>query len=73
MTAKVNMIFVFLEKDIREDEIHPLLNAIKMLKGVLDVEQNIANTADALAQKRLRDELGKKLLQVVYPDMKEET
>jgi len=67
MTAKINMIFVLLEKDIREDQIDPLMHAIKMVKGVLDVEKHIANPQDWLAETRAKNELGQKLLEVIYP------
>lgn len=71
MTARVNMIFVILEEDIRTDDVQPLMDAIKMMKGVLDVEQHITNPQDILAESRARHELGVKLLEVIYPTIRE--
>lgn len=41
MTDRTNALLVVLEKDIRIDDAQVLVDAIKMLRGVLDVECNI--------------------------------
>jgi hypothetical protein len=73
MTARVNMLFVVLEKDIRIDDIVPLQKAIEQMKGVLKVDTNISTPTDWVAESRVRTELGKKLMNIIYPehDLKE--
>jgi len=41
-----------------------------MLRGVLDVKLNVAYGTDLVAQARVRQELGEKLMEVVYPKEK---
>lgn len=42
MTQRYNSILIVLDKDIREDDIKPLVNVLRQLRGVKDVipEQN---------------------------------
>ena len=68
MTARYNFLTVALERDIREDDAEMLLNAIRMLRGVLKVEPNVADATAWTAEERVRRELGKKLMDVVYPE-----
>ena len=55
MTDRYNFLVVVLEENIRDDDAETILNAIRMVKGVLSVEGNV------------RMELGNKLLEVLYP------
>ena len=70
MTDRVNGLFIALEKDIRTDEIGPLITAIKQLRGVLSVEKNIADPSAWIASERVRQELGEKLFAIIYPERK---
>lgn len=70
MTDRFKGVVVTFEKDIREDEAENLINAILMLKGVTDVSSSVVNVDDHLARERVRAELGKALLEVLYPEMK---
>ena len=72
MTARVNMLRVVLEKDIRIDNVEPLISAIKQMKGVLQVDTNIATPGDNIAEIRARNELGKKILKIIYPELLED-
>lgn len=67
MTDTVNALIVTLETNIRTDDVVDLINAIKQLRGVLTVDQNIANFDSHVADQRARFELGEKLLKVIYP------
>jgi len=66
MTARYNALTVVLEKDIRDDDAEPLMNAIRMLRGVADVSGNVASIESYTAEVRARSELVKKLFDVVY-------
>jgi len=72
MTDRFYALTVILEKDIREDDAEPILNAIKMIKGVQDVKGNVSDPSTWMAEERARFELGKKLLNLVYPNFKKE-
>lgn len=68
MTDRVNFLHVALEKDIRTDDIKPLITAIKQLRGVLKVEKNISDPCSWVIEQRVRQELGEKLISVIYPN-----
>lgn len=67
MTARVNSLFVILENDIRIDDIQSTIDAIKQIKRVLEVKTHISTPVDSVAESRVRNELGQKLMDVVYP------
>lgn len=67
MTDRINALTVFLERDIREDDAQPLMEAIRQLRGVLSVQPHIADHSDALAQALVRMELEQKLWEVLHP------
>lgn len=71
MTDRVNALTVVLEHDIRDDDIAPLVSALKHLKGVLSVDQHVTNLEDHIAETRARHELGKKLFEVLHPSKKQ--
>ena len=54
----------------KSGQIALLINAIKQLKGVLEVAPNIVNSSDWLAEERVRNDLGKKLFEALYPHKK---
>ena len=66
MTSRYNTLTVALDADIREDDARPLIEAIKLLRGVVDVSGNVADASQFLAETRVRRELGEKLLAVVF-------
>lgn len=68
MTDKYYALTVILDKDIRDDDAQPLIEAIKMLKGVIDVTPHVSTLETHVAYHRARIELGQKLLQVLYPE-----
>ncbi len=58
---------VAFDRDIREDDAEAVLNAIRMIKGVLSVSPSLSEPGDWAAGERLRRELGDKLWAVIYP------
>lgn len=70
MTDRFYALTVVLEKDIRDDDAEPILNAIRMIKGVRDVKGNVSNPSTWMAEERARMDLGQKLLSVVFPKEK---
>ena len=64
MSDRYNYLTVALEKDIRDDDSQCIIDAIKMIRGVLDVKPNIVNGLDFTAEERVRREYLKKLQKV---------
>lgn len=71
MTDRINGFYVTLEKNIREDDVRPLMDAMKHMKGVMTVEPQVSDWAEHIAYERVRRELGSELLDVLYPERKE--
>ena len=71
MTDRIHSLTVTLERDIREDDLDQITNAIKMIKGVLSVAEHVADSASYMAEMRARAELGKKVMDIIYPPTKE--
>ena len=67
MTDRINSLTIVLEKDVRDDDVEALISAVMQLRNVLSVEKNVTNVSDVVARQRARQELGKKLLDVLYP------
>lgn len=65
MTDKSNSILVVLEGEYQTDEAQEIINAIKMIKGVLSAEANIVSSQDYIAEKRVRREYLRKVLSVL--------
>lgn len=57
MTDRYFSLTVALDKDIRADDAEAILAAIRMIKGVLSVEGNVANYESWTAERRVRLEL----------------
>jgi hypothetical protein len=70
MTERLKGLTVAFDHDIREDDAAAIVNAIKMIKGVLDVEPLVSTHEDWLIECRVRRELGEKLIAVLYPKAK---
>ena len=68
MTDRVHSLTVVLDHDIRVDDVETLANAIRMLKGVLNVTGEVSDMTSYMAEERARHELGGKLLDVIYPE-----
>jgi hypothetical protein len=65
MTDRVNGLYVALDKDYRDDDVQVLIAAIKMLRGVADVETNIVDIDDYYNRAQIRDQLRSDLFAVI--------
>jgi hypothetical protein len=68
MTDRLKGVIVTFKEDIREDDAEAVLTAIKMVKGVLSVKPLVSDWEQHIAEERVRQELHKKLFDVIYPD-----
>ena len=57
---------VVFEQNVHEEDIDAVTNAIRLFNNVLSVQPNMCKTADYFAEERVRHELGKKLIDMVY-------
>ncbi len=64
MTDRLKGCVVAFDRDIREDDVEPLLAAIRMIKGVVGVTGLLADSGDYMARMRVRVDLAKKLSEV---------
>lgn len=60
MTDRIKGFTVTLEKDIREDDVEVITQAISMIKGVANVEPSISTIEDQFARQRVKSELREK-------------
>ncbi len=68
MTDRVKGFMVALDRDIRVDDVRPILAAIKMIKGVIAVEPSVTDHNDWMNRSRIRRELGEEIWNVLYQD-----
>lgn len=68
MTDRVKGLYVALTKEIRIDDVQCVVEAIKMIKCVADVKENISNPDDYFNRKRVKEEIREAILQV-YNDL----
>jgi len=62
MTDRINGVFVTLGDDIRIDDAEYLLNALRMVKGVIDVSPNVSDSMNHVAKIRAKTELTNAML-----------
>lgn len=67
MTDRYTTLTVALDRETRDDDAQPIIDAIKMIKGVMAVTGNIADINMWVAQERARRELSEKIWAVVFP------
>lgn len=65
MTDRINVLTVGLEVDYRDDDIDDIINAILMIKGVLNVTTNISNVSDWIAEERAKQDMKMKLVGIL--------
>ena len=64
MTDRVNRIVVALERDVREDDVAGLVEAIKHLRGVVDATAKVVSPEAWAVEARVRVEIQEKVFNV---------
>ena len=67
MTNRLKGVWVAFERDIREDDAEPIINAIRQVRGVQAVEPSIATPEDWMARKRAQEHYREQLMDVLWP------
>ena len=65
MTERLKGVYVAFDKDIREDDAEYIINAIKMIKGVKNVEGILTSPDDWIVRSRVNNEVREKLYKVI--------
>lgn len=61
MSDRINMLCVVLDRDMRDDDVAPLADAIRQLRGVQSVTLNVADIMSHIAESRAREDLKSRL------------
>ncbi len=68
MTDRFHSLVVTLEQEIREDDLKEIINAIRMLRCVLDVTTTKVVDFDShVAKEQARQELRKQMMDILWP------
>lgn len=67
MTDRIHSINVVLKENTRVDDAEYILNAIRMIKGVIAADGNVADLESHMAESRARIDLHEKLFEVLRP------
>ena len=62
MTDRIHALTVVLDRDIRDDDLEPIITAIRMIRHVADVQLHVADMGTHTAMVRIRAELYPKFL-----------
>jgi hypothetical protein len=68
MTDRIHGLTIVLEHDLREDDVEPLIQAIRQLRGVLCVHAHVADVAAVIAHERAKAFYRDKLAAVLMQD-----
>ena len=68
MTDRIDALTVILDRPTRIDDVAPIANAIKQMKGVIEVTPVVRTAAStAIAEQRIHHELYEKVRKVLEP------
>lgn len=68
MTDRIYALSVALAEDVRTEDVENIIRAIKMIKGVLDVDLHVTDISQWTAQRRAKAELSAALWEFLYPE-----
>lgn len=69
MTDRVKGLTVVLEENIRVDDIEPLVDAIRLMRGVQSVHLQISEGGDFIVECRVRDNLRRKMYEFIDKEL----
>jgi hypothetical protein len=64
MTDRVHSLTLVLGEDWRTDDVEAIVNAARMIKGVISVEKNVSDTTSLMAEVRAKYQLQEKILEI---------
>lgn len=66
MTDRIHALTVVLDRDMRDDDVQVVINAIKMIRFVASVGAHVTDVSDYAARERVANEIDSKLQCAVY-------
>ena len=69
MTDRVKGFTVTLEKDIRIDDVEVIMQAIRMIRGIANVEPSISTSEDHMNRQRIKYELRDKFYKFMTDEL----
>jgi len=70
MTDRIHALTVVLDKDIRDDDVETIIQAIQMIRHVADVRTHVADLKTHAARARVREDLRDRIFQL-WKDLSE--
>lgn len=70
MTDRIKGFTITLEKDVRVDDVQPLIQAISMLKGIAHVEPSLSTCEDHMNREMIAHEFKMKLYNFLKEELK---
>jgi hypothetical protein len=70
MTDRLKGVMVVFDRDIREDDAQEIINAIKMVRGVLSVKKSVANHDDWMNRERVEAEYRQRVWDAIFEPKK---
>ena len=70
MTDRHGGYIIVLENDIREDDAEPIINAIKQIRGVIEVAPCVSDSGTWIAHSRARHEILMKFSDFMIKELK---
>lgn len=67
MTDRIKGLTVTLKPNLREDDAEAILNAIRMVKGVVHVETHVADIHHHMAVEQAKRDLRQDMIKILYP------
>lgn len=64
MTDRLKGVYVAFDKDYRDDDVEQIIDAIKMVRGVVDVKAVTVNPEDWMNRARVKDEMRDKFFEL---------
>jgi hypothetical protein len=64
MTDRIDGCWVAFDKDYRDDDLEPILHALRMIRGVAAVEPHVVAPMKFLAESQVRQEVARKLVEI---------
>lgn len=61
MSDRIKGLVITLDKDYRDDDVQVIVNAIKMIKGVVTVDTSLYDISDSINRNRIKMELEEKI------------
>jgi len=64
VTDRLKGVYVAFDKDYRDDDVEQIIDAIKMVRGVVDVKAVTVNPEDWMNRARVKDEMRDKFFEL---------